>query len=229
MASGRGLPLEELARLREAAYRFLAASLLYPGPDWLATLPPLARALGQETRALTVFPFWGTWARLLDALGELEGPGETGVAADYIATLGPTAADAACPARESAYVRPADVPGLMAALRADYAREGFSLAPGFAEPLDHVATELEFMGLLCAVEGEAWQRRDPTAAVTQLERQSAFLESHPGRWIPEWAGRVALHDPGGFFSLAAAAAWAFVAHDSDLVRELAGGFERIAR
>lgn len=229
MGSARGLSLGELARLREAAYRFLAAVLRYPGADWLATLPPLARALGQETRALRVFPFWGVWTRLLATLARVDGAGGAALAADHARTFGPTSAATACPAQQSAYARPADVPRLMVELQVAYARARFSLAPSSAEPLDHAATELEFMGLLCAEEGEAWRRRDPTAAVAQLERQAAFLGGHLGRWLPEWAGRVARHDPDGFFRLATGAAWAFVAHDSDLVRGLARRFGGDAR
>ena len=168
MASGPGLSFGELARLRETVYRFLAAVLLRPDADWLATLPPLARALGPETTALAGFPFWRFWARLLAAVGEVGDRDGN----DDARMFGPTSADAACPARESAYVRSADVPRLMTDLHSAYSAAGFSLAPGFGEPLDHVTTELEFMSLLCAAEGEAWRRRNCTAAEEVLERMA---------------------------------------------------------
>lgn len=73
-------------------------------------------------------------------------------------------------------------------VRERYAEEGLDI--GLKEAPDHVAIELEFMYLLVFREVEAIKLADFETANSHLERQKAFLETHLGMWVSEFANRV---------------------------------------
>jgi TorA maturation chaperone TorD len=50
---------------------------------------------------------------------------------------------------------------------------------------DHAAVELEFLAYLCTREAEYWQIGQFSAARNQRRLEHAFLQEHPGRWLPE--------------------------------------------
>ena len=55
---------------------------------------------------------------------------------------------------------------------------------------DHAAVELEFLAYLCAREAEYWQLSQFSAARNQRRFEHAFLQEHPGRWLPEVCWRL---------------------------------------
>lgn len=59
---------------------------------------------------------------------------------------------------------------------------------------DHAAVELEFLAYLCQREAEYWQLGQFSAARNQRRFENAFLQEHPGRWLPEVCAR--LRQPG---------------------------------
>lgn len=210
--TGSAPSLRDLAREREAAYRFLGTLFLPPTPAVVAALPGAARALRRTGRALPRLAVWRPWVRLLDAAA-------TATLEDLLADdrrrFAPRAGRS--PLCESAWRPPADVPAVIAALEREYAAVGFAPAPACAEPPDHAAVELEFLGLLCDREAEAWARHDHEAAVDALARQARFLEEHLVRWFGDLGRPVAAHDGAGLVALATEAAWAFIAHDRRFV------------
>ena len=200
----RGLPPEELARLRQTAYRVLAAVLGPLAGEHVTMLPPLARTLPEETRALAGFAFWGEWTRLLRALAVVDAP------ARPRAVLHESARPSGA----------ADAAAIVSSLLVHYREAGFTVPPHATELVDHVATELEFMGLLCREEGAAWERRDGVEADAWLAREAAFLDEHLGRWLPGLAADIGASGDADIVRLAAATAHAFVAHDCGLVAVL---------
>jgi TorA maturation chaperone TorD len=221
---GRGPSLQDLAREREAAYRFLGTLLLPPTPAVASALPGAARALRRTGRALTRLAVWTPWLRLLDAAATVT---FEDLAADYRRRFAPRAGRS--PLCESAWGPPADVPVVIATLEREYAAAGFAPAPGCAEPPDHAAVELEFLGLLCGREAEAWAREDHQAAADALARQARFLEEHLARWFGDLGRTLAARDGAGLIALASEAAWAFIAHDRRLLPLILGRLPRAAR
>lgn len=214
---GHAPSLQDLAREREAAYRLLGTLLLPPTPAVVAALPGAARALRRTRGPLARLAVWRPWLRLLDAAATVT---LEDLSADYRRRFAPRAGRS--PLCESAWRPPADLPAVLAALEREYASAGFALAPDCAEPPDHAAVELDFLGVLCSREAEAWARDDRAAAADALARQARLLEEHLAGWFGDLAGMVAAQGGAGLLALATDAAWAFVAHDRrfvPLVRE----------
>ncbi|MEF8937074.1 MAG: molecular chaperone TorD family protein [Halovenus sp.] len=82
------------------------------------------------------------------------------------------------------------------------------------EPADHVAAELEFMYLLAHREVTALDNAEFETATTYLQKQQAFLGTHLGRWLPEFADRVEENAETEFYRLLAREAATFVSADS---------------
>jgi TorA maturation chaperone TorD len=216
------LPLRDLARLRQGAYRFLGTLFLAPDGDMGVTLPALAAGFRDAGRALAGLAFWGPWMRLLAAL---EGPGAVArLATEHARRFAPGPAPS--PACESTHAPPGEIARIMAELEREYAAMGFAVKRSCAEPPDHAAVEVEFLGLLCEKEAEAWKREDTGAALQLLEREAGFLARHPGRWFRELARAVRRQDGGDLFPLVTEAGWAFIAHDRELVAGLIDGVRR---
>lgn len=224
-----GLPVRELARLRQAVYRVLGAVLLSPRAGGIVSLSGVAAALLRESRLLDRFAFWGVWERLLSSLTECGETGGVELEVAYAATFAVVSDRTPCFPCESAYFPP-DVTGwVLAELDGEYGRAGCKVAPAFGEPPDHVAVELDFMSFLCGQEAEAWRHKRRGAAVERLDREAGFLERHLGRWIPVLARRVADRGDSAFYALATDCARTFVAHDLELVRALRGRYRAVAR
>lgn len=227
-ARQEGLPLHELARLRQAAYRILGAVLLYPHAESIATLPSVARQLLMESRPFREFTFWGAWERLLGRLRGWNTTDQASLEAAYVGAFMVASDGAPCFPYESAYL-PREATGwVLAELDREYALAGFTVAPAFNEPPDHAAVELEFMSILCGEEAEAWRRQSLRKAVERLHREASFLDRHLGRWFPELARRVAERDGSAFYALATDAARTFIAHDLELVTTLLSRYREVA-
>lgn len=55
---------------------------------------------------------------------------------------------------------------------------------------DHAAVELEFLAYLCTREAEYWRLGQFSTARNQRRFEHAFLQEHPGRWLPEVCWRL---------------------------------------
>jgi TorA maturation chaperone TorD len=224
-----GLSLEELARLREGAYRLFGALFLHPDEEWIATLPRVAEELLEESQPFMDLAFWGPWERLLGSMKGLGAMDRPRLEALYVNELTVPSGERSALPYESAYYPPEDIPWVMAEVGREYSRDGFHLAPSFPDPPDHAAVELDFMGLLCRQEAEAWRHENLPVALGRLDRERSFLLQHLLRWFPEFTRHVVSRDADGFYALAAGAAQAFIAHDLDLVGALLRRFGEVAK
>ncbi len=109
-----------------------------------------------------------------------------------------------------------------------YREEGLDI--GIKEVPDHIAIELEFMYLLIFKQGEAIRNSDSGNAVSYLRKQKAFLESHLGIWVSEFANNVEANGQTEFYKNLARSTKLFVEKDlrslsenSILLCEKAGG------
>ena len=78
-------------------------------------------------------------------------------------------------------------------------RAGFALAPGHRNLPDHVFVEMEFMARMAEREAEAVEVGDAAAAGQSRRIQREFLETHLGRWLPQFCGRAAEHAELSFY------------------------------
>ena len=109
-----------------------------------------------------------------------------------------------------------------------YAEEG--LAISLKEAPDHIAIELEFMYFLIFKQVEAMRNSDYGNATGYLRKQKAFLESHLGIWVSEFANNVEANGQTEFYKNIARSTKLFVREDlkslsdnSILLYEKAGG------
>lgn len=220
---GREMPLAQLARFRQAAYRLLGAAFLYPDRRRLLTLAAAARQPELCRDWLAHFPFFQAWRKFLAALKRLPEDRAERLQQDYLRLFSMGRDEPPCLPYASLYGERDGWPGPAAAARVQqlYATCGLALSPALAGELpDHVAVELEFMSFLCGREAEQWTGGAVGYALGILEQQRPFLSDHLGRWLPRFAHRLGKAARAGFYLRLADASLAFVDHDTQLVEAL---------
>ncbi len=209
--------LEDLAGLRQMAYRLFSSILLYPDEEHLDTVEAAAIGLHKQSLSMVRFAFFHQWQRLLTSLADL--PNQHILEEEYVRVFMHSLEKAPCLPYESVYMDPGGQAAgwILAVLEQEYAAAGLALSPSRKELPDHVAVELEFMAFLCRQEVDAWNGEVVKDAVEALEHQAAFLDRHLTRWLPEWARQVATADGGGVYYVVAETARAFVNHEQDMI------------
>ncbi len=225
--SGDPLPLADLATLRERTYRLVSQALLYPDEERLSLLGATARELKHDGATLARFAFFVEWSQLLRVASELAERSAEDAQGSYVSLFAVGAPAVPCPPFESAYYEGDVAPGgwVRAKLDRTYDRAGLELSSEVAEPVDHVALELEFMALLAGREAQAWEQRSAAgeaAAATawMLEQQRDFLDEHLCVWFPAFSARLAAADEDGAYAALSRLANAFLVHDRDLLSAL---------
>lgn len=201
------------AEARAVVYRLLARGFAYPDPDALAGLLeedlPLA-ADAAETLGDDV-------AEPVAAMGHrLAHSDPAAVAQDYERTF-THVVSVDWPPYETAYTSRGifQQANDLADVAAFYAAYGVEVSEDAGERADHVAVEMEFMHLLTFKEAHALRHHTKARADGCRRDQRRFLETHLGRWAPDFARRLARGMPGSPYSDLAEACVAF------LERELA--------
>jgi len=209
-----GISLEDLARLRQGAYRLFSQSLLYPDDQRLAVMPVVVREMAVDEAWGHIAPV-EEWRDYLALVAGLQGRRPADIQAEYLSLFVVNVKGVPCPPYESAYVSGGSLNAgwLGACLAAEYSREGLAPSPASGEPPDHVATELEFMSFLCNAEAVARQQGDPQRAQALVTRQQQFLEQHLDPWIPLFEEKVRVSDSSGFYAGAVKALLAFIGRE----------------
>jgi putative dimethyl sulfoxide reductase chaperone len=214
-----GIPLTDVADLRQAAYRLFATSLLYPEAERLTSLAEAAAEFGSDTRFALILPFYPDWQRMLDRLAHLGDREMDSLTAAYRRLFYSHTSDPLCPPYESFYQARSgeDVGWLPAQLLRRYGQAGLAMPPDIEQSPDHVVVELEFMAFLCGHEAQAWDGAVSDSGIRALKREAVFLRRYLGWWFPIFAKKVRRVDLAGFYAQLASAAEAFVHHDQDLI------------
>jgi TorA maturation chaperone TorD len=100
-------------------------------------------------------------------------------------------------------------------VRDRYAEEG--LAIDLKEVPDHIAIELEFMYFLIFKENEAKRNHDPENTLLYQRKQRAFLETHLGIWVSDFADRVERGAQTEFYKNLARVTKSFITNDLNLL------------
>ena len=213
-----GMPLEDLACLRQGAYRLFSQSLLYPDDQRLAVMPRVVREMAEDEAWGHIAPVQ-EWRDYLSLVAGLQGRRPADIQAEYLSLFVVNVKGVPCPPYESAYVSGGSLNAgwLGACLAAEYGREGLAPSPASGEPPDHVATELEFMSFLCGAEAQARKQGDPGRARDAVERRQQFLEQHLDLWIPPFEQRLEASDSSGFYAGVVKALLAFIGHEMEVL------------
>lgn len=214
------------AKARSLVYAFLTQAFADPDATTLAwlkeTLPTAETALatigGTESRAaLAAFS------------GEIDGLDEGQFAAAHHRVFG-YGVSGDCPPYEGEYGHPhifqktqslADNVGFLEAF-------GLAPAPGFADRLDHIAVELEFLHVLAAKEAYALAHNHSEEQLMIVrDATRAYLTNHLGRWAPAFAARLRSKAQDGPYAALARLLGAFIAEETqalDVAPVLAASF-----
>jgi TorA maturation chaperone TorD len=222
MSQGR-MPLAHLARFREATYRLLSQTFLYPDEECLREAAAAASELRREGVALARFAFFDRWSELLRFVEGLSQRETAKIQQEFVPLFLVNPQGVPCPPYESVYRDPTGWPTgwLLAEVEREYAAAGLAPSPDLGELPDHVAVELEFIAVLCGREAQAWEEESLSLGIGALRRQKAFLDSHLALWLPGFARQVTAAVGGGVYAVISQGAEVFVSHDRDLIGTLA--------
>lgn len=126
-----------------------------------------------------------------------------------------------CPPYESSYIKlknlnPATI---HSALIECYHKFGLNSSPSFAEPLDHITVELEFMHFLTFREGQAIEKESEDVEM-YLMAEKDFCENHLIKWVPEFSNCLDKQANLRFFNLSALLTRDFIIHESEYVNSI---------
>ncbi len=212
--------LADVARLRQALYRFCAGALLPPSPIRVDALRAAAKLIDEQD--VDAFAFASAWHALRAELDRLPGP--EALAVEHVRLFTATSGRALCPPVESFYLgsaRHAAAATSASSVEAAYRRQGLRFTAGQAYAADEAAPQLELLAHLCALEAGAREREHEGVAANAVDEQLAFLEGHLARWFPAFAARVRAATAAGFYRAVVELADVFVAHDRELAAGLA--------
>lgn len=159
------------------------------------------------------------------AAEELSGADIEELSVAYVALFEAGVAGAACPPYESAYrsdPRTGQVAHLQSDLKRSILRYGLRIHDGSQDLVDHVATEMHVMAMLCRREAEVHATDRP--ADRAASHQEEFLNNHLFLWVPAFARRVGQIDRHRAYTALAVATRAFLAHERQMLPLLAHGF-----
>lgn len=178
----------------------LAAALGRPGAASLDRLDGLGReAASLLTRARLSAP---GLREALEALAAAAGTTPLAEWQDEATRL--FEAGQACPQNETAFVR-RDKGAVLGDVCGFYRAFGIEPSPESGEKADHVVAELEFMGLLSLMHGQALaQERDEAAQVSE-QALAAFARDHLGEWLPAFCLTLSQATPLPLYQAAAEA------------------------
>jgi TorA maturation chaperone TorD len=104
-----------------------------------------------------------------------------------------------------------------------YARQCLEVAEDAGQPADSIATELEFLHLLCRHQLAARTTNDAPAFAAARDAEAAFLLGHFCRWVPRFASAIRDAAPGPVFGSVAELLACLCTEAERLTRALPGG------
>jgi len=106
-----------------------------------------------------------------------------------------------------------------------YRSMGVDKATTFAEPEDHIAIELQFMGHLCDKTTTALKDDNQADAKKLLEVQRDFLKDHLGKWVPKLTVDIIATARKEFYKAIAKITKSYIEMDKEVVSEMIRSLE----
>lgn len=208
--------LERLSRLRQGVYRLFGAGFSYPTTEMLSAAgaaSPIFGELGMFDYAFAPDISEAAHAMAAADLGQLS--------VDYVALFEAGVAGAACPPHESAHrsdARTGEVAGLQSELKRTILRFGLRLDDSSQDMVDHIATEMNVMAMLCQREAVSHAEESPFARV--VSSQLEFLNGHLLKWVPGFADLVQGKQRSAAYTALAGGLNSFLMHERQLLPQL---------
>jgi len=105
-------------------------------------------------------------------------------------------------------------------VRQFYETAGMEITDSCIEMPDHIGMELEFMGFLCKLEKEFWEKAAISSLQKCIEFQKAFLSEHLSKWAYQCCGKVIEKSISGFYTAIAHLTMEFMKSEEEYVSEL---------
>lgn len=105
-------------------------------------------------------------------------------------------------------------------VRQFYEMAGADVLKECTEMPDHIGMELEFMGFLCKLEKELWEKADLSGLQKCIEIQKTFLEEHLLKWLFQCCGRIIERATYGFYKAIANLMMDFMKSEEEYISEL---------
>lgn len=190
---------------RARVYAALSRGFLYPTPELFTEIKLLPRVLCEALQNVTGAESLAPFAEALPVGDDLE--------AQYQALFDGQVP--ACPPYETEYTaahvwmqtqQMADIAGFYRAFGVDGQATG--------ERVDFVATELEFMYMLCVKEAIAEDERNQEAVAICRDAQAKFLREHLTAWLPRFLVRLEKAGAEGYYPVLVGLAERFASGDA---------------
>jgi TorA maturation chaperone TorD len=101
-----------------------------------------------------------------------------------------------------------------------YEKAGADIQEGSIEMPDHIGMELEFMGFLCKIERESWEKTGIESLQKCVEFQKMFLEEHLLKWVYRCCEKIIEKATYGFYKAVAHFIIEFMKSEEEYVSEL---------
>ena len=105
-------------------------------------------------------------------------------------------------------------------VRQFYERAGMEILDSCIEMPDHIGMELEFMGFLCKLEKEFWEKAAISSLQKCIEFQKTFLSEHLSKWVYQCCEKVIEKATCGFYKAIAHVTVEFMKSEEKYISEL---------
>lgn len=209
--------LEGLSRLRQGVYRLFGAGFSYPTTEMLSAAGAASSIF--EELGMFDYAFAPDVAEAANAMAVAD---LDELSVDYVALFEAGVAGAACPPHESAHradARTGEVAGLQSELKRTILRFGLRLENSSQDMVDHIATEMHVMAMLCNAEAVSHAEEAPFARVAS--HQLEFLNDHLLQWVPGFADLVQAKRRNSAYTALAGGVNSFLMHERQILPLLA--------
>jgi len=177
------------AVLRQALYKLFATLFLYPGEEIILSLKSYAEELNSNSSAWKKYMFAEKLSNLVDQILDIH-PSDIKTIVDEYNRL--FSIKPAVSPYETSYLAKSgqSQPLIAAELSGIYSQAGLEVSAESNDFPDHIATELEFMSFLCALEIDAIRQEDSQMLSIAQKDQIDFVSKHLSLWYPEFAKKA---------------------------------------
>ncbi|MDP2276735.1 MAG: molecular chaperone TorD family protein [Nitrospirota bacterium] len=206
---------------RENTYRFLASLYLKPPSDSIIAMikdGSILSAITANEESNAGSPFYSELAEFVKNTAEMPNLKEE-LEAEHTALF---ALPSGILPQEAAYLEREKRLGgrVTISVRQFYERAGMEILDSCIEMPDHIGMELEFMGFLCKLEKEFWDKAAISSLQECIEFQKTFLNEHLSRWVHQCCGKVIVRATYGFYKAIANFTMEFMKGEEEYVSEL---------
>lgn len=206
---------------RENTYRFLASLYLKPPSDSIIAMikdGSILSAITANEESNTGSPFYSELADFVKNTAEMPNLKDE-LEAEHTALF---ALPSGILPQEAAYLEREKRLGgrVTISVRQFYEQAGMEILNSCIEMPDHIGMELEFMGFLCKLEKEFWEKAAISSLQKCIEFQKTFLNEHLSKWVYQCCENAVKKSTYGLYKAIAHLTMEFMKSEEEYVSEL---------